>query len=1417
MRNQHTQKPFLISLFACLLLLNSFKSFAQPANDLCANAISITSSTSCINTAGTLVSSTYTPPLAGCGATNKNDVWYKFVAQASTETITFTSGFSQPRIQLFSGSCGSLVSVACGNASLVASGLTVSNTYYIRIYTQDNSSGAFNLCVVHTGPANDDCAGAISLTSNTSCVNTAGTLNLATSTAGVPVGCAPVGTHYDVWYSFVAATTTETITISGLGGNITNPRIQLFSGTCGALSSLSCGTTTITNSSLTIGTTYYVRVANLTTNPSGSGSLANFSICVTHTGPANDDCANAILLTSNLACSNTGGTLVGATYATISPIGCGVASRNDVWYKFVAAASNATITLSSTPANPRIQLFSGTCGALSSLACGTSTLTYSSLTVGTTYYVRIYTDPNASGTFNICITHTRPANDDCAGAINLNSSTTCTNTAGSLNLATASAGIPLGCAAAGTYYDVWYSFVCVNTTQTVTISSVGANITNPRIQLFSGTCGALSSLTCGTTTLTNSALTVGTTYYVRVSNYNADPSGTGSLASFNICVTHTGLANDLCSSAWPITSASTCITTTGTTVGATYTTIPSLGCATSGIDAWYTFVAQTSNPTITGTSASSRLRLQLFSGSCGSLTSLACGTTSIVASGLTPGTTYYIRVYSSNGSTFSFDVCVTDPAMAATVDYSKSYVNITKQNTGGSVEPGDILEIRATFVVRTNSVDSVAFYDTLASNGGLSYVSGTLCTQTNEGKKYRGYFTEAYDADEGTVAQISNTSDTAIQINMGLNASGTARGKLRNTSRPSFYTTTCIIMATYRVQVYADYGTKINWGGGAITYRDTATGRFQTINFKNDSLAVYISPGLCSNALSSINKVGVESNGTFDTPATGAPLARNRGTSTAVPGYTYDVFKVGNGPQDYYYGIANNTSATFSITNALPKSGTVAQRVFSLWDIIGDHTGASNTSRGNNPCDTTKPISATNPCGYMLVVNSAYKTDTAFRTTISSLCPNTYYEISAWIRNICYKCGCDSAGRGASTAGYIPFGTNDSSGVRPNLAFQVNGQDYYSTGDISYTGTGAGITQQASDSVNTWVKRGFVYKTEVGQTSFELLIRNNAPGGGGNDWALDDITVSTCLPNMTYSPTVNPSVCDSNTLTINDTVRCSYENYTYYKWQRSTNGGATWTDVTAVLGPATPFWNGTAWEYVASYTIPISATNITNNGDLYRMIVATTASNLSDVNCQFTDVINIVTVNVINCLIPLNTFLLSFNGKLANDHASLHWSTAKETEPMRYEVERSNDGIHFFKIGTVNGLDNFNSENNHYYFTDPVEVNGRAWYRIGVVFTHSGKKYSWVIQLENSQDFELLNVVNPFKDDVQFNIQTPKDAVVNISLVDMVGKPVRQKTYSIYAGVNAMVLPNTGNLPSGVYILQVKQNGIILGRKLFKK
>lgn len=909
--------------------------------------------------------------------------------------------------------------------------------------------------------------------------------------------------------------------------------------------------------------------------------------------------------------------------------------------------------------------------------------------------------------------------------------------------------------------------------------------------------------------------------------------------------------NNTCGTAQTLTSSTTCNTTAGTlrlaSGSANATSGINNSCGNGGSpDVWYSFTAQTAYPTIRLSGMASRMednpRLQIFNATPGcavanlntnllhcvsatNSTTLNLATTTLNGNtGLTVGATYLIRV-SINGTSvaggfpadWNFNICVQDPAATAVTDYGKSYINITKGTNGGTVDPGDILEIRATLVIRAGTIDSLAFYDTLKNTRGLGLETGQIALRTNEGTLYKAFGDNFGDGDPGWRTQIAGL-DTAIQINMGPISSNMIRGALSSTSKPSNFGTSCIIMATYRVHVYGTYGNKINFGGGGFRFRERTTGVFQAINFPTDSLIIYSSPGLCQDAVSISNIVGAETNGTFGV-ATGTGQ-QNRGTSAFVPGYTYAPFSRTSHPDDYFYGVVNNTSKEFTKLNTWPKpdpnpAGVVeTHRVHGLWEIIGDHTGATNQNAGNPPCDSALPVSASNPCGYMLIINASYKTDQAFNYSASGLCPNTYYEVSAWVRNICSKCGCDSNGVSSITTGYIESGPGDSSGVRPNLAFKINGIDYYTTGNIPYLGTNTG----GYDANNVWVKKGFTYITGPSETSFNLTIRNNAPGGGGNDWALDDISVVTCMPSMSYSPSLNPTICESAPVNIADTVRSFYNNYTYYKWQRSTNNGVSWTDITGPQGPATPVDIGSEYEYITTYTVPPANTTLADSGDIYRLITGTTLGNLSSTDCQVTDGISEITLSIIDCGTPLKTELLSYAGKLVNDHANLSWTTTREEEIVKYEIERSEDGTNFTLIGTVNGYNN-NATFNQYVYIDPRAVTGKSYYRLALTNSAGKKKYTRIIQLtkEATNHFALSNVINPFNQTLGFDVMVSANGKLDVELVDMFGKPVKRKSFMAQSGINALNLTETESLPTGTYILRVKNNNQVISRKVLKK
>jgi Secretion system C-terminal sorting domain len=699
--------------------------------------------------------------------------------------------------------------------------------------------------------------------------------------------------------------------------------------------------------------------------------------------------------------------------------------------------------------------------------------------------------------------------------------------------------------------------------------------------------------------------------------------------------------------------------------------------AVNSPDVWYTFMAQSANPRIVLSNSGNDLVaqspcIQLLSragGGCGGVyTSLASINANVLqASGLTIGNTYYIRVTTNSNfatpltGTYSFDICVMDPLPTPTnyIDYAKSYINISDGVVGGTINQGDILEIRATLVVKTgaSTITNVSFYDTLKRNAGFIF-KDSIATRTNEGKVYKA-FTNATGDDAGWLAPTG--LDTAIQINIGTGANAAAGGTLTFNSIPNFYST-CIIMATYRVRVdtgTVGYGRKINFGGGAIRYSVGASN--YTISFPRDSLIVYPTLAACSDAVSPGNLIGNISNGTFGIlPNGSSPSSKQNGTPLgAITTYNYET--VSTNVNDYYYGIVNNLSKTNAINQTVEKVGVwpvgIPSRVFDVFDVTGDHTGAPDQARGNKPCDPTKPVDTIptsptyNPCGYFMIVNAAYKSDKVFEYTVAGACSETYYEVSAWFKNICYRCGADSLARGSGSAGYIPTGPGDSTGVRPNIAMKIDDIDYYTTGELVYQGLGG--TRTGSDTLNNWVRRSFVFKTNPAQTSFKITFRNNAPGGGGNDWAIDDIGLRTCYPTMTYGPP-NPIVYTGNSLTITDTVRSYFNNYIYYQWERKPATGGPWAPIAGASGVGNPVYKAAInqYEYVIPYTIPGGAggnTQAANAGDLYRMVVASNLINLTN-TCNYTP-------STTFTLLPADACIFSTtNYAVAPQTGSINWN-----------------------------------------------------------------------------------------------------------------------------------------------------------------
>ena len=220
----------------------------------------------------------------------------------------------------------------------------------------------------------------------------------------------------------------------------------------------------------------------------------------------------------------------------------------------------------------------------------------------------------------------------------------------------------------------------------------------------------------------------------------------------------------------------------------------------------------------------------------------------------------------------------------------------------------------------------------------------------------------------------------------------------------------------------------------------------------------------------------------------------------------------------YLQGIPNN--GTYVISSSSNPSGTNAGYVTDNHD----HTGNTN--------------------GYMMVVNSDYPASEVYRKHVTGLCQNTTYVFSAYLANnnspdaVTNVCG----------ASY----------VYANIKFQTE----FPVGTV-LNSTTSGNLAVASTSVSLpWIQYGFAFTTGPGQTSADVVLINNAPGGCGNDYAVDDISLAPCGPGVSLSIVPNNTLlCVGQAITLQSLFTSGGYTTPQYQWQFSSDGGITWIDI----------------------------------------------------------------------------------------------------------------------------------------------------------------------------------------------------------------------------------------------------------------
>jgi hypothetical protein len=156
--------------------------------------------------------------------------------------------------------------------------------------------------------------------------------------------------------------------------------------------------------------------------------------------------------------------------------------------------------------------------------------------------------------------------------------------------------------------------------------------------------------------------------------------------------------------------------------------------------------------------------------------------------------------------------------------------------------------------------------------------------------------------------------------------------------------------------------------------------------------------------------------------------------------------------------------------------------------------------------------------------------------------------------------------------------------------------------------------------------------------------------------------------------------------------------------------------------------------------------------------------------------------------------------KIPGNKNRISWTTAETVETIRYEVQRSADGIHFTTIGTVQ----VTTEHATSYLFEDARPYDITYYQICSVSSFGKKTLSTTIKAINVTDHIVMRL-DASSATFLFKDNTPKQ----IAVLRLNGQPVTQ----VNTNTDHHRMP-TNSLSKGLYLVMINCNGVTELKKM---
>jgi Secretion system C-terminal sorting domain len=173
-----------------------------------------------------------------------------------------------------------------------------------------------------------------------------------------------------------------------------------------------------------------------------------------------------------------------------------------------------------------------------------------------------------------------------------------------------------------------------------------------------------------------------------------------------------------------------------------------------------------------------------------------------------------------------------------------------------------------------------------------------------------------------------------------------------------------------------------------------------------------------------------------------------------------------------------------------------------------------------------------------------------------------------------------------------------------------------------------------------------------------------------------------------------------------------------------------------------------------------------------------------------------IVITTTDATLPID--LKDFTVVVKNNTSFLAWQTASEKDNAAFNIERSNDGQNFVKIGQIKAVGNSQTLQN-YQFSDETPWAGLNYYRLQQVDIDGKTMNSAVKSVAFGRQNGKWTLVNSLvKDEVLLSNAQYTEGSLEVAIFDMTGRQVQQSRQS-----GTQIKLNVAHLTSGLYFIRM--------------